>query len=100
MGFFGSPKGPPLQLFSLMGRTYLINYDITTQNLEASCQNYHPCTVYNKEIIPEVELVPKAQPRDTNNQGVLSLLATLGSKHILMAQKRKDLKKVKTFKKS
>ena len=73
MGFFGSPKGPPLQLFSLMGRTYLINYDITTQNLEASCQNYHPCTVYNKEIIPEVELVPKAQPRDTNNQGVLTL---------------------------
>jgi len=32
-------------------------------------------------------------------QGVLSLLATLGSKHILMAQKRKDFKKFKTFKK-
>ena len=37
--------------------------------------------------------MPKAQPRDTNNQEVLSLLATLDNKHILMAQKRKDLKK-------
>ena len=41
---------------------------------------------YNKEIIPQVKLVPEAQPRDTNNQGVLSLLSTLGRKHILMAR--------------
>ena len=32
----------------------------------------------NKEIIPEVKLVPEAQPRDTNNQGVLTPLATVG----------------------
>ena len=40
----------------------------------------------NKEIIPEVKLVPEAQPRDTINRGVLSLLSTLGRKHILMAR--------------
>ena len=40
----------------------------------------------DKEIIPEVKLVPEAQPRDTNNRGVLSLLSTLGRKHILMAR--------------
>ena len=44
------------------------------------------CVWYNKEIIPEVKLVPEAQPRDTNNRGVLSLLSTLGRKHILMAR--------------
>ena len=40
----------------------------------------------NNEIIPEVKLVPQAQPRDTNNRGVLSPLATLGRKQILMAR--------------
>ena len=37
-------------------------------------------------IIPEVKLVPEAQPRDTNNRGVLFLLSMLGRNHILMAQ--------------
>lgn len=41
---------------------------------------------YDKEIIPEVKLVPEAEPRDTNNQGVLSLISTLGQKLILMAR--------------
>ena len=40
----------------------------------------------NKEIIPEVKLVPEAQPRDTNNRGILSALASVGRKHILMAR--------------
>ena len=40
----------------------------------------------NKEIIPEGKLVPEAQPRDTNNQRILSALATVGRKHILMAR--------------
>ena len=40
----------------------------------------------NKGIIPEVKLVPEAQPRDTNNRGVLFPLATIGCKHILMAR--------------
>ena len=40
----------------------------------------------NKGIIPEVKLVPEAQPRDTNNRVVLFLLDTLGRKHILMAR--------------
>ena len=44
------------------------------------------CVWYNKEIIPEVKLVPEAQPRDTNNRGVLSLLSTLARKRILMAR--------------
>ena len=37
-------------------------------------------------IIPEVKLVPKTQPRDTNGQVVLFPLSTLGRKHILMAR--------------
>jgi len=37
-------------------------------------------------IIPKVKSVPEAQPRDTNDQGVLSLLMTVGRKHILMAR--------------
>ena len=40
----------------------------------------------NKEIIPEVKLVPEAQPRDTNNRSILSALAAIGCKHILMAR--------------
>ena len=40
----------------------------------------------NKEIIPEVKLVPEGQPRDTNNRRILSALAAIGRKHILMAQ--------------
>ena len=40
----------------------------------------------NREIIPEVKLVPKAQPRDTNNLRILSALAAIGRKHILMAR--------------
>ena len=40
----------------------------------------------NKGIIPEVKSVPEAQPRDTNDQGVLFPLSTLGRKHILMAR--------------
>ena len=39
-----------------------------------------------KVIIPEVKLVPEAKPRDNNNRGVLSALATIGPKHILMAR--------------
>ena len=39
----------------------------------------------NKEIIPEVKLVPEAQPRDTNGRIVLFPLSTLGRKHLLMA---------------
>ena len=41
---------------------------------------------YNIGIIHEVKLVPEAQPRDTNGRVVLSLLSTLGRKHILMAR--------------
>ena len=41
---------------------------------------------YNIGIIHEVKLVPEAQPRDTNDQGVLFPLSTLGRKHILMAR--------------
>ena len=37
-------------------------------------------------IIPEVKLVPEAQPRDTNGRVVLFLLYTLGHKHILMTR--------------
>ena len=37
-------------------------------------------------IIPKVKLVPEAQPRDTNDRGVLSLLMNVGRKHILMAR--------------
>ena len=40
----------------------------------------------NEVIIPEGKLVPEAQPRDTNNRGILSPLATLSHKRILMAQ--------------
>ena len=40
----------------------------------------------NKEIIPEVKLVPEAQPRDTNGRVVLLPLSTLGRKYILMAR--------------
>ena len=32
----------------------------------------------NEGIIPEVKLVPKAQPRDTNNQVVLFPLSMIG----------------------
>ena len=31
-------------------------------------------------------LVPEVQPRDTNNWGILSALASVGRKHILMAR--------------
>ena len=51
---------------------------------------YHYQTVLvednNKEIIPEVKLVSEAQPRDANNRRILSALAAIGRKHILMAQ--------------
>ena len=40
----------------------------------------------NIGIIPKVKLMPEAQPRDINNRGVLSLLMTVGRKHILMAR--------------
>ena len=40
----------------------------------------------NIGIIPEVKLVPEAQPRDTNGRVVLFPLSTLGRKHILMAR--------------
>ena len=33
----------------------------------------------------EVKLVPEAQPKDTNNSGILSALASIGREHILMA---------------
>ena len=44
------------------------------------------CECYNIGIIPKVKLMPEAQPRDINNRGVLSLLMTVGRKHILMAR--------------
>ena len=40
----------------------------------------------NEGIIPEVKLVPKAQPRDTNDQVVLFPLSMIGRKHILIAR--------------
>ena len=40
----------------------------------------------NEGIIPEVKLVPKAQPRDTNDQVVLFPLSMIGRNHILMAR--------------
>ena len=40
----------------------------------------------NIGIIPKVKLMPEAQPRDINDRGVLSLLMTVGRKHILMAR--------------
>ena len=43
-----------------------------------------PCTIVG--IIPKVKFVPEAQLMDTNDQGVLSLLMTVGRKHILMAR--------------
>ena len=42
--------------------------------------------VSNKGIIPEVTLVPEAQPRRTKNREVLFPLATMGHKHILMGR--------------
>ena len=42
--------------------------------------------VINIGIIPKVKLMPEAQPRDINDRGVLSLLMTVGRKHILMAR--------------
>ena len=44
------------------------------------------CVCYNIGIIPKVKLMPEAQPRDINDRGVLSLLMTVGRKHILMAR--------------
>ena len=41
---------------------------------------------YNKKIIPEVKLVPEAQPRDTNNRRILSALVAIGRKHNLMTR--------------
>ena len=37
-------------------------------------------------MIPEVKLVPEVQQRDTNNRRILSALAAIGRKHILMAR--------------
>ena len=37
-------------------------------------------------MIPEVKLVPEVQQRDTNNRRILSALAAIGRKHIVMAQ--------------
>ena len=37
-------------------------------------------------IIPEEKFVPEAQPRDTNDRGVLFPLSMLGRKHIVMAR--------------
>ena len=50
--------------------------------------NYLKMGVYldNMGIIPEVKLVPQAQPRDTNGRVVLFLLSTRGRKHILMSR--------------
>ena len=42
--------------------------------------------VINIGIIPKVKLMPEAQPRDINDRGVLSLLMTVGRKHIPMAR--------------
>ena len=44
----------------------------------------------NKEIIPELMIVPETQPRDTNNRWILSALAATGRKHILMVQSIAD----------
>ena len=46
----------------------------------------HAHTVANVGIIPKVKLVPEVQPRDTNDRQVLSLLMTVGRKHILIAR--------------
>ena len=40
----------------------------------------------NKGIMPEVMLVPEAQPRGTNDRVVLFLLDNLGRKDILIAR--------------
>ena len=40
----------------------------------------------NKEIIFNENFVPKGQPIDTDNRGILSPLATKGRKHILITQ--------------
>ena len=52
--------------------------------LELFCSILSPSC--NIGIIPEVKLVPEAQPRDTNGRVVLFPLSTLGRKHILMAR--------------
>ena len=53
------------------------------QKIKATVINWLLCNI---GIIPEVKLVPEAQPRDTNGRVVLFPLSTLGRKHILMAQ--------------
>ena len=52
-----------------------------THDVRYQYEHYYICG-----IIPKVKFVPEAQPRDTNNRGVLFLLSTLGRKHILMAR--------------
>ena len=44
--------------------------------------------IFERSVAPfnKAKLVTEAQPRDTNNRGVLFPLATVGHKHILMAR--------------
>ena len=67
----------------------LDNGNNTLALLEAlGCASGHSlCSCIIIGIIPEVKLVPEAQPRDTYGRGVLFLLSTLGRKQILMAQR-------------
>ena len=80
---YDSPCNLNFVQYSKVDKLYVIDVSLIFSNPDPMFTGLHHI---NKGIIPEVRLVPEAQPKDTNHIVVVFPLATMRHEHIMMTR--------------